>query len=215
MREDIMRNATPEDGLINEIIKMEWDMFDKVNNAGGRAACQDDERTFYAMRYSQFSAFPTEMLDSYMQDLRDAAAEGRNLLMEKYAYMMEITEPEYFDRELKSRLPYVSRAKDDLIDRIANILIGCEEAFCARYPALGKRSRPVTGNDAADVSFHVYTIGELKTYSERTLRIYYGYLGTLDMSSESENPSFAIHGMTVGFYGYGSLADAEAAAERL
>ena len=34
---------TPKDGLINRIIELEWDMFDKVTNTGGRAACQDDE----------------------------------------------------------------------------------------------------------------------------------------------------------------------------
>ena len=50
------KNDTPKDGLINRIIELEWDMFDKVTNTGGRAACQDDEWTFYVMRFSQFSA---------------------------------------------------------------------------------------------------------------------------------------------------------------
>ncbi|MFR4406473.1 MAG: DUF4125 family protein [Anaerovoracaceae bacterium] len=211
MRDDMKRRATPKDDLINEIVEVEWEMFDKVNNAGGRAACQDDEWTFYAMRYSQFSAFTAEMLISYRQDLRLAGEEGRNLLMEKYAYMMEFTDPAYFDAALRSRLPVISPAKDDLVDRIANILIGCEQAFCIRYPGLGGRSRPVTGNDGADVSFHVYTIGELKTYSEETLELYYKHLKSLDLSKESENPSFAIHAMTAVFYGYKDLDDAEAA----
>ena len=57
------------------------------------------------MRYSQFSAFTAEMLTSYRKDLRLAGEEGRNLLMEKYAYMMEFTDPAYFDAALRSRLP--------------------------------------------------------------------------------------------------------------
>ena len=40
------KNDTPKDGLINRIIELEWDMFDKVTNTGGRAACRDDEWTF-------------------------------------------------------------------------------------------------------------------------------------------------------------------------
>ena len=89
MREEIKRKNNPKDELINRIIEAEWSMFDEVNNEGGRAACQDDEWTFYAMRYSQHNAFSVEMLESYEQDIMDAVQEGRNLLTEKYAYMME------------------------------------------------------------------------------------------------------------------------------
>ena len=55
MRDEIKRRETPKDRMIDDIIDIEWNMFDKVNNAGGRAACQDDWWTFYAMRFSQFS----------------------------------------------------------------------------------------------------------------------------------------------------------------
>ena len=57
MRDDMKRRATPKDDLINEIVEVEWEMFDKVNNAGGRAACQDDEWTFYAMIQSVFGFY--------------------------------------------------------------------------------------------------------------------------------------------------------------
>ena len=32
------KNDTPKDGLINRIIELEWDMFDKVTNTGGRGS---------------------------------------------------------------------------------------------------------------------------------------------------------------------------------
>lgn len=207
---EIKRIQKPEDHLINEIIDMEWEMFDKVSNQGGRAACQDDAWTFYAMRYSQFSFFNMDMLKSYIQDLYRGIEERRNLVMEKYAYMMEFTDGAYFDKYLKKQLPVVSAIKEDLVDRIANILIRCEQQFDNRYPALAGRSRPVTGVDKDNVSFHIYTIGELKTYSENTLSLYYKYLHEIDTESEAENPSFKIHRATVEFYGYKSLDDAEA-----
>ena len=74
------------------------------------------------------------MLQSYEQDLLQAQREGRNMVTEKYGYMMEYTDPAYFDKQLKPALPQVSPAKEELVDRIANLLLGFEKAFDARYP---------------------------------------------------------------------------------
>ena len=46
------------------------DMFGKVQNRGGRAACQNDARTFFIMRTSQLAAWNEEMRQSYLDDLR-------------------------------------------------------------------------------------------------------------------------------------------------
>ncbi|MCQ4635149.1 DUF4125 family protein [Anaerovorax odorimutans] len=208
MREEIKRKFSQKDDLINRIIETEWMMFDQVNNAGGRAGCQDDEWTFYAMRYSLHNAFSMDTLSSYMQDLNEAAEEGRNLLTEKYAYMMEFTDPDYFDRHLREHLPRISPEKADLVDRVANLMIRCEKEFETAYPAFASAGRPLLGTGGGDVSFHVYTIGELKTYSQRTLLL---YLQDLHQACErKENPSCVIHKMTAEFYGYNSLEEAEA-----
>lgn len=208
MREEIKRNGSQKDELINGIIEIEWQMFDQVHNAGGRAGCQDDEWTFYAMRYSQHNAFSLDTLRSYRQDLDQALQDGRNLLTEKYAYMMEYTEPDYFDRNLKAYLPNVSPEKAELVDRIANLSIRCQQDFEKVYPAFSRAGRPLTGTDGTDVSFHIYTIGELKTYSMRTLRLYLQDYHTACQGTE--NPAFVIHRMTAEFYGYKDLDEAEA-----
>ena len=175
MREEIKRKNSQKDELINQIIEMEWEMFDHVHNAGGRAPCQDDEWTFYTMRYSQHNAFSADTLKSYEQDLLQAIREGRNLLTEKYAYMMEFTDPDYFDQNLRDHLPRI-------------------------FSGTG---RPLFGTGEQDVSFHIYAIGELKTYSVRTLLLY------LQDIHKERNPSFVIHRTTAEFYGYKNLDDAE------
>jgi hypothetical protein len=146
---------------------------------------------------------------AYKEDLYRALSDGRNVITEKYGYMMEYTEPSYFDKTLRGVLPSISPAKDDLVDRIANMLIGCEQVFENKYPNLAGRSRPIMGSDKDNVSFHIYTLGELKTYSEKTLQCYYNYLHQLNLDDERENPSFIIHYTMVDFYGYASLEDAE------
>lgn len=40
--------------IIEQIVEMEWEMFQNVRNTGGRVACQDDFETFDVMRKSQF-----------------------------------------------------------------------------------------------------------------------------------------------------------------
>ena len=118
MREDIKIKARPEDEIINAVIEREWSMFDKVQNIGGcRASCQDDEWTFYANRYSQFSALSQETVFSYYNDLTRAIEDGRNVITEKYAYMMEFTDPEYYHRELEASLPAVPAENMELVQQ--------------------------------------------------------------------------------------------------
>lgn len=198
--------GTEKDPLIAAIIGAEWQMFDKVQNEGGRAACQNDARTFAIMRYSQFAPLPQDVLESYRDDLAAAAREGRNLLAEKYAYMMEYTDPATFDRTLRDHLPAVSAYKQELCARIANRLIRDEQQFAALYPALHAQGRPTEGAQADDVSVHVYALGELKTYSERTLERYDAWL----RAHPEENISISVHRVMVQLYGYDSLEAAEA-----
>lgn len=206
MRETEPLTGTEKDPLIAAIIEAEWQMFDKVQNEGGRAACQNDARTFAIMRYSQFAPLPQDVLESYRDDLAVAAREGRNLLAEKYAYMMEYTDPATFDRTLRDHLPAVSAYKQELCARIANRLIRDEQQFAARYPALHAQGRPTEGAQADDVSVHVYALGELKTYSERTLERYDAWL----RMHPEENISVSVHRVMVQLYGYDSLEAAEA-----
>ena len=125
--------------LINEIIALEWAFFDKVQNEGGRAPCQDDFRTFQAMRASQYEAWDEAALSSWRGDLTAARAAGRNPLAEKYGYMMCIDAPEE-NRALAAQLPPVTEEKLSLASAIVKKLAPQNEAFAARYPLVASRA---------------------------------------------------------------------------
>ena len=200
----IVRTGGPMDGLLNDIINREWTMFQKVENIGGRAFCQDQYDTFYMNRYSQHCILNEDTLRSYRQDLVNGETSGRNLIMEKYAYMMEFTDPEYYEANLRDHLPALSREKGEMIARIVSLqLLGYGE-YAARYPLMARAGRPAD-DMAGETSIRQYSIGEYRTYSDRTLALLLRDIKAMD------NPVIRIQQTLVGFYGYSSLDDAESA----
>lgn len=194
--------------LTDGIVAAEWFMFDKVNNIGGRADCQDDLETFSIMRRSFFSAFGTDTLALYARDLKNALEEGRNLITEKYAYMMEYTSKEYFDRELAPQLPAISREKSELVDKIADRCTEYEKDFAKKHPVFSRTGRPAAGTEGDVVSSQVYLTGELKTYSEETLRSLWDDILKSENSRDG-NMVEKIHESTARAYGYAGVDEAE------
>ena len=155
---------------IKSIIEREWDQFQHTNNEGGRASCQGNRPMFEVMRASQFAAWPQELLTSYLADLREADAGGRNLVTEKYARMMASTAPEIYARDLEPHLPRLSEARIAQQERIIKRQLAWAHEFADRYPALGAGMRVFdTAEDSeTTTSFETYLRGELATYSQRS-----------------------------------------------
>ena len=196
------------ESIIKAVVSIEWALFDKVQNCGGRAACQDDAATFSIMRSSQFRAWNRELLESYKEDLIRAQAQGRNPLCEKYAYMMERTAPEEY-AVIRGALPVPDLENLYLADLICAAHVAWQEDLAKRYPCLTGRGRPVRKeSDAPGVtSFETYLRGELLTYSVETLRLY----GALVERSQKERINLCEQVLknTVLQYGYQSLEEAE------
>ena len=204
---EIIRRNNPKDAVVNDIIDREWAMFQKTQNIGGRASCQDQFDTFYINRYSQHSIWTADTLESYRNDLIAAEMAGRNLITEKYAYMMEFTDPAYFAANLRDRLPQMSEEKAGLIAEIVSRqLLGYQE-YAAKYPAMAGAGRPADEGKGY-ASIRDYSIGEYKTYSETTL----GQL--LQDLKRMGNPVIEIQRVMVGFYGFDSLEAAEEAQKK-
>ena len=197
--------------LAERVVEKEWAQLGRVDNEGGRAACQDDLPTFHQMRLSQFLTWPADLLRSYTLDLEQAETVGRNLLTEKFARMMESTEPDRYAREIGPWLPVLDPGRVREQERAVATQVAWADDFRRRYPRLGLAMRALrTAEDTlVATSFETYLRGELGTYSHRTLEQYVRLVG--DTSAAGGNLTEQTVRWTVLLAGYGDLAEAEGA----
>ncbi|MBP1560980.1 MAG: DUF4125 family protein [Oscillospiraceae bacterium] len=192
--------------LVKRITELEWSSFDKVQNIGGRASCQDDFETFSIMRGSQYSVWTDALLERWIEAFEEAVCEGRNLITEKYARMMETTDPEEFEK-LKDKLPPLA---DDFIairEAVVGIQLQWMQELSERYPAVAAKARSLsTGSDTVyNTSYETYLRGELSTYPPDLL---YGYgRWVVELHRNGKNLAEMIMENTVHAYGYQSFED--------
>ena len=194
--------------LVEKIVQLEWEQFDKVQNEGGRAGCQDDHTTFSIMRKSQYLTWPEELLGSFYNDLLAAQNKGWNLIMEKYARMMKSTAPEKY-AELEKELPVLSEERLAIQEEIIKIQVAWMEEFASEYPKMAGNARVIhTSEDTPyNTSYETYLRGELGTYSETTFVLYGRFITGL--LQEERNLAYEIMEQTAKLYGYDSLEQAE------
>ena len=190
------------------LIKTEWELFHNVNNEGGKADCQNDPETFAIMRRSQFACWSEELVESWHNDLLTAKEKGRNLLSEKYAWMMRNTAPFEFG-QISRYLVFPSINAEHMIEEIVSVEVEWMKNYEKQYPFMASGNRPVRKEKDSEyvTSFETYLTGELHTYSEKTLKLYLEMINQL----KREGKSLAIEVMNamVKSYGYKDLADAE------
>ena len=198
------------DNTVNEIISLEWEMFQLVNEGGPRADCQEDYGTFYDMRYGQYSEWSAAAQSSYFEDLRTAKAAGRNLIEEKYIWMMIESAPEAF-MELSSRVKMPTERAKELADKICDTLMKQTALLHVSYPFVATSGRPLysSGSKNGVVSVESYQYSELLTYSEATLEALIEHITKLDRQKISLAELILTN--SVKHYGYKTLDDAEAA----
>lgn len=213
MLADAAQQQEKQRSAAREMAEIEFHAFDAVQNVGGRAACQNDWDTFLIMRRSQYLFWPEQLLAEWKAAFVQAEQDGRNLITEKYAWMMESTSPAEF-AQLKDKLPVLADDFVQLREAIVAIQVSWMEEFAARYPALAARARRIhTREDTQyDTSFETYLRGELSTYPPEVL---YGYGRWLvSLHQQGKNLQEMIMGETVRAYGYKGLEEAEAATGR-
>jgi len=195
--------------LAEEITKLEWQQFQLTQNEGGRANCQEDWQTFHIMRMSQFLTWPLDLQESYKKDLERADSNGRNLITEKYARMMESTAPEIFDRTIKPYIKPILEPRKNEQEKIILTQVKWADDFRNRYTHLGLAMRVLkTSEDTEEnTSFETYLRGELSTYSAETFAKYKAFIE--DLIAKNLNLTQMIITNTVRMYGYDSLEAAD------
>ena len=194
--------------IIQQIITREWEFFQNVHNTGGRASCQDNYEEFNIMRSSQWEIFSLPTLRSYLDDLVLAKYRDRNPVMEKYAYMMKYSAPKEYE-EIESFLPVISERKREITEKIIKIYLKWEAETMRKYPVIMDKGRKLySESDTPEyTSIETYLRGELFSYSEKTLQLYYDYV----KKCKNENKNLAEINLEniVRKKGYNSLEDAE------
>ncbi len=194
--------------IIQQIITREWEFFQNVHNTGGRASCQDNYEEFNIMRSSQWEIFSLPILQSYLDDLVLAKYRDRNPVMEKYAYMMKYSAPKEYE-EIESFLPVISERKREITEKIIKIYLKWEAETMRKYPVIMDKGRKLySESDTPEyTSIETYLRGELFSYSEKTLQLYYDYV----KKCKNENKNLAEINLEniVRKKGYNSLEDAE------
>ena len=172
--------------LLNSIIEIELDMFQRVRTSKP-SLIQESPENFRVMREVIHSVFSIETLGSYLEDLHEAKAEGRNLLTEKYARMQSLIPPLRIN---------------PVIGDILKIEGQWMRQLSEKYPRSFK---------GATAGFEKFLSSELETLSDKTLELYHR-----DTSrAEEEGRNLAEERYTKLFQrsGYNSISEVENKAE--
>lgn len=121
------------------------------------------------MRLAQHAVFSPETRAAILRDLTDMRLESRNPITEKYARMMEKTDPELFASMWADKLPPSSPVRKALLKQVHHELFDMYTAALQRYPQAASHGRP-TLSKSAEVSAFDYLTAELASYSYATLR---------------------------------------------
>ena len=183
-----MQDTMSRETLLAEIVERELAMFLATNNKDSVSVCQTRPDAFRAMRKMAHSAHDDALLASYLDDLRQADIQGRNVMVEKYARMDD-------------RLPPLSTSP--LLDKIAD----AEQAFLhdaqRRYPHVIKSN--------GQGMFRRYLRCELETLSPRTLELYAAQVSRAQ--HEGRNLVVERHDYLMRLLGKGGIDACEAASE--
>lgn len=134
--------------LLDEIAEREFQMFLAAPEQGDTAQFQDRPEIFKLTRRMAHSAHDNEFLESYLDDLREAAKNGRNFMREKYG----------FDNQ--------PRHEQDsaLVDEIADAEMHFLNQAASLYPDIIRHK--------ASEEYRHYLRAELETLSSKSLELY-------------------------------------------
>lgn len=194
--------------VIERIIQKEFVMLRKVNRRGGRRVSQDHFARFRDMRSGQLLVWPDRILNSYLSDLKQAEAIDRNLMFEKYAWMMKYAMPEEF-KKVRHLLPEFGVERMLRMEETVGIQVVWAEEFAQMYPGIGTRGRLLHSAEdtPTQTSVESYVRSEIATYSDRTEKFYHDFVVACRRSGR--NLTTEVRANQARFLGWTSLEEVE------
>ena len=153
---------------LERVVALEWEQFDAVLGMNGRAGCQDDLRSFLSYRCAQYLAFPHPLIPLVLGEYVEAERTGRNLVEEKYARMMAVTDPDGYQRDWARRLGTPSPVRAAALRQIRALLSPALESAARELPQSHRHARPdesvpgrVSALDYFEAEVAGYSLGTL------------------------------------------------------
>ncbi|MDX9788978.1 MAG: DUF4125 family protein [Desulfobacterales bacterium] len=180
--------------LIEDILNLEWDMFQNVKSETP-ASCQQMPDNFRRIRGSLFEVWNEETLESYRLDLQKAALTGDNLLTLKYARMDNRIAPLKGEDSLKK------------IREIVEIETRWQSEIQQKFPTIYNRMGRSTDQTGDGSNFSIYLACELETHGDKTIDLYHQGI----KRAESNQINLALKSLEILLQkgGYRDLAHAE------
>lgn len=169
---------------IERILDIEVMMFRRVRT-DEEPSCRAHLDDMRLHRRGQLMAWSEETRASYLRDLEEATAAGRNLMTLKYARMDNLIPP------LKN---------NPLLDRICDQFILWQREVISRYPNTMRTARSID-------DFANYLRSEIETYSDETLT--HLWHDVRSAVSEQNNLSASVYEALARQAGYDSLSSME------
>lgn len=155
--------------VIDKIANYEWDMLLATRSNQKHLECKNNKYMFLLMRRSQWNVYPLDIQASYLRDIHKALGERRNLMIEKYGYMMEDTAPAAYE-QIKNELPAKTPNKIALVTELLTYHKAWYEEAKTIVPKTVTLGRSVSADGTNDTPIDTYLKGEFFTYSEDTLQ---------------------------------------------
>jgi len=191
---------------VERIVDLEWSMLVQSAQLQG-ASVEGDKAIFSDMRSAQFSAWSEKAAESYLTDLNIAAADNRNLIIEKNIRALKYLAPEYY-AEVENYLEPVSERKEALAIEISDMLIAEMEECYKKYPNVSTGQKLRSSEDTAEImSFETHQKAEFLTYSEATLEALLEHVK--ELRAKGESLAEKILENTIRVYGFENLAAAD------
>lgn len=191
--------------LIEQIIQLEWEMMISITALDDPDGCREDPATFQIMRISQHLIWHEDTLSSLLADLQLAKTQQVNIVAERYAHMMKVTNSTEYE-QIKNDLRPVTTEVAKLVEKIMEIFSAWTVDVDRRYPNIRSYGRPATENGTW-TSVDTYLRGELLTYSAKTLSLCLRDI--CQAQAQSINLSELMLLNMALFYGFQSLDDME------